>query len=57
MKDSPCRQNGINCTKRHVGCHSTCKEYMAWKAEVDRVNANRFADKEKDVSIWNRRKR
>ena len=57
MKDSPCRQNGINCTKRHVGCHSTCKEYMAWKAEVDRVNANRCADKETEVSIWNRRKR
>lgn len=26
---TPC--NG--CTKRHVGCHSVCKEYTEWAAE------------------------
>ena len=27
----PCYKNGKNCEKRHVGCHSTCKEYIAFK--------------------------
>lgn len=27
-----------NCNKRQIGCHSTCKEYIDWKTERDRVN-------------------
>ncbi|WP_130806496.1 hypothetical protein [Senegalia massiliensis] len=22
-----------NCTKREIGCHSTCEEYKEWKAK------------------------
>ena len=29
MIKNPCR----NCTKRVVGCHSTCKDYKDWKKE------------------------
>lgn len=23
------------CTKRHVGCHSTCESYLAYRRELD----------------------
>lgn len=26
---------------RHLGCHDTCKRHKEWKAEIERVNANR----------------
>ena len=30
-KTSPCK----NCTKRYVGCHGDCLEYMDWRQAVD----------------------
>lgn len=27
----------IDCTRRHIGCHSRCEDYKTWKAEVDKV--------------------
>lgn len=31
-----------NCTtKRHVGCHATCEEYLADRAKLDKINAER----------------
>lgn len=33
--DFPCR----TCTKRQVGCHSTCPEYRAVKAAMDQKRA------------------
>lgn len=38
MIKNPCR----NCTKRVVGCHSTCKKYKDWKK----------ADKERKQLIY-----
>lgn len=57
MKDAPCKQNGIDCAERHVGCHAKCEKYIAWKADVDRARANQYAFKEKNASIWNKRNR
>lgn len=57
MKNSPCKDGGIDCVERYVGCHSKCEKYLAWKADVDRANANRYAYKEKKVSVWNGHKR
>ena len=57
MKNSPCKENGIDCTERHVGCHSTCEKYLEWKAGVEQANANRFAYNESKVSVWNGRRR
>lgn len=31
MKGAPCK----DCSKRCVGCHSTCEDYIDWKAEHD----------------------
>lgn len=43
--ENPCH----NCKRpnRRTGCHDTCKEHKKWKAEVDRVNANRREYKRK----------
>ena len=57
MKNSPCKENGIDCHDRHVGCHAECEKYKAWKADVDKANENRYAFKEKNVSVWNKRVR
>ena len=37
--ENPC----YKCQKpiRHLGCHDTCKRHKEWKAEIERVNANR----------------
>lgn len=32
---SPCRE----CTKRCIGCHSTCAEYKLYRADMDKKNA------------------
>lgn len=29
----PCECNG--CTKRHAGCHATCKSYKLYREQVD----------------------
>lgn len=31
-----------DCTKRQVGCHSTCEDYKAFRAELDAVNAEKL---------------
>lgn len=33
----------MGCTKRHIGCHSTCEDYIKWKQ--DREKLNRVAKK------------
>lgn len=37
---SPCYlvEQGKDCPFRTIGCHSTCKAYKAFKAEVEKVN-------------------
>lgn len=57
MKNSPCKENGIDCPDRYVGCHSDCNKYKEWKADMDKANENRYAFKEKNVSVWNKRVR
>jgi hypothetical protein len=37
------------CEKRTPGCHSKCPDYLAEKAEHDRLKAE--ADKKRDISI------
>ena len=38
----------FNCQERHVGCHSTCERYAAWKAEdARRKHGEKEAQKEK----------
>ena len=39
---APCK----NCEKRTLGCHSSCKDYMEYKAEVERIKAVRGWDRE-----------
>lgn len=29
-QNTPCYKDGVHCSKRHVGCQSTCPDYMAF---------------------------
>ena len=33
----------VDCTKRELGCHSTCEEYLKQKAKRDEMNEKRRA--------------
>lgn len=33
-QEAPCK----GCTKREVGCHSTCPDYISFKNENDKMN-------------------
>ena len=39
---APC----MNCKKRELGCHSSCEEYLNYKAEIERIKAIRGWDRE-----------
>lgn len=30
---APCR----DCDRRHIGCHTICTEYKAWRREQDKI--------------------
>lgn len=34
---TPC----MNCSKRVVGCHSTCKDYAEFRKDCDKMNEHR----------------
>lgn len=40
----PCMKDGIDCDKRHVGCQSKCEAYKAFRAAIDKANAERRKD-------------
>ena len=40
---SPC----MNCEERTFYCHSVCEEYKAYRAERDRINDLKHAEKQK----------
>ena len=44
---APCMKDGIDCDKRHVGCQSKCDAYRAFRAAIDKANAERHKE---DVS-------
>lgn len=33
-----------NCEDRHLGCHSTCKDYLRMQKEQDRIREERAKD-------------
>lgn len=37
-----------HCTERHVGCHSDCERYLAWKKQQEKVNGT-------DEAAWEKR--
>ena len=32
MTKPPCKRDGVDCTKRHVGCRKTCPEWKEWES-------------------------
>ena len=38
-----------DCTKREVGCHAWCKDYITEKAKHDKKKAAEYLEKEKSV--------
>lgn len=55
--NNPCK----GCTRREIGCHSYCEDYLIWKEkwderrEAERIKCN--LDYELDVGRFERRKR
>ena len=45
MMSNPCK----DCTKRVVGCHSTCKDYKDWKEEQVKRRDTIFKNKRKEM--------
>lgn len=43
---SPCKVNGVDCEKRCVGCHSTCKAYKEYKGINDNARDNERRQKD-----------
>lgn len=41
----PCK----DCPDRHELCHATCKRYLAYREERDRLNAEKYAE---CGSVW-----
>lgn len=33
--NGPCRVKGVDCAKRHPGCHSSCPDYKKYKEELE----------------------
>lgn len=47
MAKSPCK----DCEDRTINCHSTCREYKAWKFEKDRLNDINRKRKQIDTAL------
>lgn len=52
MIESPC----LGCTDRAVGCHSRCDKYAAYRAEVDKVHAEKIKRRDNDYVDYSLRK-
>ena len=44
-----------NCTKRYVGCHSNCKDYILEKEKIEKIRQDRM--RENDLYYIKRRKK
>lgn len=53
LASGPCK----DCTARQLGCHSTCEEYIAFRAECDALAAERVKRREVDDCIADAMKR
>lgn len=42
------RGSCYGCEERHVGCHSGCERYLAWKKEQEKINGT-------DEAAWQER--
>lgn len=48
---SPCR----DCQRRQVGCHGSCREYLAFREEWEKFRQWERANKPKEKSAWMKR--
>lgn len=44
---TPCH----GCTRREVGCHGKCADYLAWREERDKLNEERQAERDVNQAI------
>ena len=45
---APC----LDCKDRKVLCHSTCKKYLYFRQELDRINKEEFKKKKTTADIY-----
>lgn len=53
----PCKKDGFPCTKREVGCQSTCPEMQEYLKKVNDANTTRRRVKMLDLYVADSRKR
>lgn len=55
MNKSPCK----DCNDRHVGCHGSCEEYLAFDRERKALNEDRYNAQREiyDNEIYRKRKK
>ena len=46
-KDNPCK----DCPDRHIGCHSDCERYLAWRKVYDERNSKVFNERSKSRAV------
>ena len=51
-KKPPCYQNGLDCPKRKLLCHGSCKEFQKWKAEEEERKRIRDKIKEQENMMY-----
>ncbi len=39
----------LNCPNRKIGCHTDCKAYAAYKAQLEKIKDNRKLEYAKDI--------
>ena len=55
MKDDSKINCCLNCDKRHVGCHSECKEYIEQRKAHDKYLEEQFKKKQSFGSVKKRK--
>lgn len=51
MIQSPCKPEGVDCSKRVLGCHAECKEFADYKKRLAAFKRNIFARKSKESFV------
>ena len=50
----------LDCTKRHVGCHSTCEDYLKFRKELDELNKQKRKERDMEYAsrpTWKKRRK
>lgn len=52
MFKGPCKENGVDCPERKLGCHDHCERYQAFKAGREAYLASVREKKDRERDYW-----